>query len=177
MKFEILNREKQYQGRAFAVQKVLMRLPNDKQRNYDLVDHNDSVTILPVDQQGNIWFVRQFRLGAEDQLLELPAGVLENGEDPLNCAARELREETGMGSEKLDFLGDFFLAPGYSNEHMYVYLATMLFPEALQADADEFLNVEKIPLGEVYEMAKKGQLKDAKTLATLLLAMPFLSIP
>lgn len=176
MNFEILNREKQYQGRAFAVQKVLMRLPNDKQRNYDLVDHNDSVTILPVDQQGNIWFVRQYRLGAEDQLLELPAGVLEDGEDPLKCAARELREETGMGSEKLDFLGDFYLAPGYSNEHMYVYLATMLFPEALQADADEFLNVEKISLSEVYEMAKKGQLKDAKTLATLLLAMPFLSI-
>ncbi|MAT45501.1 MAG: ADP-ribose pyrophosphatase [Anaerolineaceae bacterium] len=177
MDFEILNRETIYSGRAFGVQKVNLLLPNQKESVFDLVKHNGSVTIVPLDEAGNIWFVRQYRLGAESQLLELPAGVLEREEDPLVCAAREVREEIGMGAKELQFLGDFYLAPGYSSEHMFVFLATGLFPEELPHDEDEFLNTVKIPFPQVYEMAKKGELKDSKSLAALLLALPHLSIP
>ncbi len=175
MDFEILNRETIYAGRAFGVQKVYLRLPNQKEKVYDLVAHNDSVTIVPVDKEKNIWFVKQFRLGVEGQLLELPAGVMEKGETPQYSAEREVREETGMGSENLILLGDYYLAPGYSNEHMFTFLATGLYADQLPPDTDEFITIEKIPVEIVYQMAYKGEFKDSKTLAALLLAQPYLT--
>ena len=177
MDFKVLNRESVYQGRAFKVLKVFLELPNQKQRYYDLVDHNDSVTILPIDKNGDVYFVTQYRLGSESQLLELPAGVIEDNEPPHVCAMRELQEEIGMAAEKLELLGDFYLVPGYSNEHMYTYLAMGLFPSALNPDADEFLNISRIPYAQVLEMMRSGKIQDAKTLATLALALPILGFP
>jgi ADP-ribose pyrophosphatase len=174
MTFTILNREVTYKSRAFNIQKVHLRLPNDKERDYDLVDHNDSVVIVPVDQDGNIWFVSQYRLGSESQLLELPAGVLDEGEDPITGAKRELREEIGMSSGDLKALGNFYLAAGYSNENMYAFLATGLKEDALEPDSDEFLEIIKIPLSEVYRMAGAAKFNDSKTLAAILLAQPYL---
>ena len=176
MNFKILNRESVYQGRAFEVQKVYLQLPNNKKRYYDLVVHHDSVTIIPLGQDGNLWFVSQYRLGVEGQLLELPAGVLEDGEDPKGGALREIREEIGMSSNNLKFLGDFYLAPGYSSEHMFIYLATDLFPSSLDPDSDEFINVQKISIPDVLDLVHKGEIKDAKTLAALMLALPQLSV-
>jgi ADP-ribose pyrophosphatase len=174
MDFKILDRESVYQGRAFEVQKVLLELPNQKQRHYDLVDHNDSITVLPIDKNGDVHFVTQYRLGSQSQLLELPAGVMEDNELPEVCAMREIREEIGMAAENLQLLGDFYLAPGYCNEHMFTYLATGLYPSKLTPDADEFLNVSKIPYLEVLKMMRSGKIQDAKTLATLALAFPIL---
>ena len=176
MDFKILNRDTVYRGRAFRVEKVLLELPNLKQRYYDLVDHNNSVTILPIDEFGNVFFVTQYRLGSNGQLLELPAGVVEDQEEPEICALREIQEEIGMAAKNLDFLGDFYLAAGYSTEHMYTYLATNLYSSALNPDADEFLNVSKIPFKEVLEMMREGKIKDAKTLATLALAIPLIKL-
>jgi ADP-ribose pyrophosphatase len=173
MDFTILDRETTYQTRAFSVQKVNIQLPNDHKRIYDLVVHNDSVTIVPVDQDGNIWFVTQYRLGSESQLLELPAGVMEADEDPSVCAAREIREETGMAAGNLQYLGGFYLAPGYSNEHMEVFLATKLYPAALEPDADEFLKCSKVHFSEAVRMSQTGQIHDAKTIAALMMASPF----
>lgn len=170
MIFEELKRDTVYQGRAFGVQVVRMRLPDNRVRDYDLVHHAPSVTIVPVDEQGRLLFVRQFRLGAGEELLELPAGVMEAGEEPLICAAREIREETGFAAGKLELLGDFYLAPGYSDEHMYVYLATELNPDPLKQDDDEFLELEAIPAAKVF--AGKNHIHDSKSLAALLLALP-----
>lgn len=177
MDFKILDRESVYQGRAFKVQKVFLELPNQEQRYFDLVDHNDSVTILPIDKNGDVYFVTQYRLGSQCQLLELPAGVIEDHELPEVCAMRELQEEIGMAAEDLQLLGDFYLAPGYCNEHMYTYLATGLYPSTLAPDADEFLNVSKIPYLQVLELMRSGKIQDAKTLATLALAFPILGFP
>jgi len=177
MDFKILNRESTYQSHAFNVQKVFLELPNQKQRYYDLVDHKDSVTVLPIDENGDVYFVTQYRLGAERQLLELPAGVIEDGEPPEICAMREIKEEIGMAAENLKLLGDFYLVPGYCNEHMYTYLATGLFPSPLKPDADEFLQINKIPYQQVLEMMKSGNIQDVKTLATLALAFPILGFP
>ncbi|GAP12365.1 NTP pyrophosphohydrolase including oxidative damage repair enzymes [Longilinea arvoryzae] len=170
MIFEELKRDTVYQGRAFGVQVVHLRLPDDRVRDYDLVHHMPSVTIVPLDEKGRLLFVRQFRLGAGEELLELPAGVMEAGEEPLACAEREVREETGYAAGKMELLGDFYLAPGYSDEHMYVYLATGLQPDPLKQDDDEFLELEAIPAGEV--LAGRNTLHDSKTLAALLLAQP-----
>jgi len=177
MDFKILNRESTYQSHAFNVQKVFLELPNQKQRYYDLVDHKDSVTVLPIDENGDVYFVTQYRLGAERQLLELPAGVIEDGEPPEICAMREIQEEIGMAAENLKLLGDFYLVPGYCTEHMYTYLATGLFPSPLKPDADEFLQISKIPYQQVMEMMKSGNIQDVKTLATLALAFPILGFP
>lgn len=174
MKFAILDRETKYRGRAFSVQKVNIQLPNNKESIYDLVVHNNSVTIIPIDQDGNIWFVTQFRLGSESQLMELPAGVIETGEDATECAAREIREEIGMAAEKLERLGEFYLAPGYSNENMIIFLARGLYPSALKPDADEFLSCSKFHFSEVLKMCESGKINDAKTLAALMLALPYL---
>ena len=177
MDFKILQRDKAYSGRAFEVEKVLIELPNNKQSYYDLVDHKDSISVLPIDENGDVWFVRQYRLGSESQLLELPAGVIEDGEAPEICAMREIQEEIGMAAKNLTFLGDFYLVPGYCNEHMYTYLASGLYPSPLNPDIDEFLNIEKIPYHEVLEMVKNKSINDGKTLATFALAFPFLGFP
>jgi ADP-ribose pyrophosphatase len=168
--FEILSSTTTYTGRILAVERVEACMPNGKTGNYDLVRHNDSVSILPLDHDGNIWFVRQYRLGAEKELLELPAGVMELNEDPLECAHREIREETGMDAGSMVYLGKAYLAPGYCTEAMYFYLARDLQAAPLGQDEDEFIVIQKIPSVDIPSMIKKGLIQDSKTLAALTLA-------
>lgn len=172
--FDLLHHETVYTGRAFSVEVVEARLPDGKVRLYDLVRHPGAVTIVPLDDQGRIWFVRQYRLGADMPLLELPAGTLNLQEDPAVCAAREVREETGMAARELKKLGELYLAPGYSTEFMHIFLATGLYPDRLEGDDDEFLQTEAIPAAEVLRMVRENEMNDGKTLAALMLAMPYL---
>lgn len=174
MNFTILGRDTVYNGRAFDVQKVYLQLPDATKKHYDLVVHAESVTILPLDSQGNVYFVRQFRLGAGGDLLELPAGILDEGEDALTGARREIQEETGMGCDSMQLLGDFYMSPGYCDEHMHLYLAKNIYPSYLSPDPDEFLTVEKIRLREAIEMVHKGEIKDMKSVTAILLALPYL---
>jgi ADP-ribose pyrophosphatase len=169
MGFNILDRKTIYKGYAFDLESVRMQLPDGNLKSYDLVNHRGAVTIVPVDPEGNILFVRQYRIGAEQELLELPAGVLNSMEPHDRAAAREVREETGMAAEHMQLLGDFYMAPGYSSEHMYVYLATGLYPDPLEQDADEFLELIPIPAAEALRMARSGRIQDGKSLAALLM--------
>jgi ADP-ribose pyrophosphatase len=164
-----------YHGRAFDVRRDQVRLPDGQIVHMDIVDHVGAVTLIPVDDQGRIWFVRQYRQAAGETLLELPAGMIEVGERPETCARREIREEIGMAAGKIQKIGEYFLAPGYSTEFMHVYLATDLHPDPLPGDVDEFLSVEAISIEQAFLMAENGEIRDAKTLATLLLARPLLS--
>ena len=173
--FKILARKTVIKSRAFDVQKVDFRLPNGQQHSYDLVDHPDAVTILPINEQGEVYFVRQYRVGAEALLLELPAGVLDAGEKPEVAARRELREEIGMDCERLDKIGEFFMSPGYTNEYMTVFLASNLFSSPLSQDDDEFLEVLAIPLTHVFELLKSQQILDGKTISSFLFALPKLA--
>lgn len=175
MKFETLQRETVYQGKAFDVHRDKVLLPNGQSTQLDIVEHVGAVTILPLDEQGRIWFVRQYRHPAAQQLLELPAGTLEPGEPPEACALREIREETGQAAGEMRKLGEFFLAPGYSTETMHVFLATKLRPDPLPSDSDEFLSVETRPVAEVLQMVERGEIQDGKTLAALMLARRWLS--
>lgn len=168
MKFKLISSELIYHGEVFSVRRDILRTPADQRINLDIVEHDDAVTILPLDEQGRVWFVRQYRHAAERDLLELPAGKLEPMEPPEECARREIREEIGMAAEQLEKLGSFYLAPGYSTEFMHVYLATGLYPDPLPGDEDEFLSVTAFPVEKVFELAASGQLIDAKSLAALL---------
>ncbi len=172
--YEIIHSDTIFKGHAFSVELLLTQLPDGNRKVYELVRHSQAVTLVPIDPAGQIYFVRQYRIGAGQALLELPAGVLEPGEDPAGGAGREVREETGLAAGKLLKLGEFFLAPGYSSELMHVFLATDLYPSPLQPDDDEFLQVEKMLVHRAYEMVDAGLIKDGKTLAALLLARPHL---
>ncbi len=172
MKFEFLKSEPLFQGRAFRIRRDTLKAPDGRETKFEIVEHNGSVIILPIDDQGNLFFVRQYRHAAGADLLELPAGTREGDEPFEACARREIREETGMAAGKLEKLGDFYLAPGYSTEFMAVFLATDLSPNPLEADADEFLQVEKIPVKKAIQMAAHGEVPDAKSLAALFLARP-----
>ena len=170
MPFEFLRSETILKGRAFAIRRDTLKAPDGRETKFDIIEHGGSVIIVPIDKDGNLLFVRQYRHAAGMDLLELPAGTLEEGEDPAICAAREIREETGFAADKIEKIGDFYLAPGYSTEFMHVYLAQDLRHDPLEADADEFLSVEKIPFAEAVQMAERGEMPDAKSLAALLLA-------
>jgi ADP-ribose pyrophosphatase len=175
MDFKEMGREKIYKGRVFDIERVQVRLPDQRDSYYEVITHPGAVSIIPLDAQGRILFVRQFRPAAWQEVLELPAGTLEKGEDPLDCAKRELREETGWAAKEIFKLGYFYLAPGYSSECLHMFLARDLYHAPLEADTDEFINVEAIAVDEVYEMARRGEFKDGKTLAGLLLAKPYLT--
>ena len=174
MAFKVLDSKLVYQGRAFNVRRDQVTMPNGVSAWWDIVEHVDSIMVIPVDGEGRIWFVRQYRHPAAQEVLEMPAGVLEHGESPEACASREIREEIGMTAGKLQKIGEFFLAAGYSSEYMHVYLATDLRPDPLEADADEFLSIEKISIAEAYRMAENNQVRDAKTLAGLFLSRTYL---
>ena len=162
------------QGRAFKIRRDYLKTPDGRDTTFEIIEHGGSVIIIPIDADGNIHFVRQYRHAAGIDLLELPAGTRDNNEPYEDCAAREIREETGMEAGKLQKVGEFYLAPGYSTEFMAVYIATDLKYNPLEADEDEFLSVEKVPVGEAIQRAERGELPDAKSLAALLLARPYL---
>ncbi len=174
MPFELLKSEIVYPGRAFTIRRDTLRMPDAREASFDIVEHVGSVIILPLDADGQLLFVRQYRHAAGLELLELPAGTLDKDESPEACATREVREETGMAAGKLEPLGGFYLAPGYSTEYMHVYLATDLRYDPLEADADEFLTVERFPLKEALVMFESGEIQDAKSLAAILLARKYL---
>lgn len=173
--FELLKSDVLMKGRAFAIRRDTLKTPDGRETKFEIIEHGGSVVLIPVDEKGNILFVRQYRHATEQELLELPAGTLNEEEEFETCAAREIREETGMAAGKLDKLGEFYLAPGYSTEFMAVYLATDLSYSPLEADADEFLSLETIPVAEAIQKAERGEVPDAKSLAALFLARPFLA--
>ncbi len=169
MPFELIHSEVVFPGRAFTIRQDTLRLPDGRETRLDIVEHVGSVVIIPLDEEGNLLFVRQYRHAAELDILELPAGTLNKNEPPEVCAHREIREETGMAAGHMEHLGGFYLAPGYSTEYMNVSLATDLRKDPLEPDEDEILSVEKLPLQAALQQALAGQIQDAKTLAALFL--------
>lgn len=174
MPFEFVRSEVLLQGRAFKIRRDTLKTPDGRETKFDIIEHGGSVVLVPVDEDGNVLFVRQYRHATGGDLLELPAGT-RDGEEPFEeCAAREIREETGLEAGKLQKVGDFYLAPGYSSEFMAVFLATELKHNPLDGDDDEFLQVEKIPAKEAAARFEHGEIPDAKSLAAWLLAKPHL---
>ena len=174
MPFELLKSDILMKGRAFAIRRDTLKTPDGHETKFEIIEHGGSVVIIPIDENGNVLLVRQYRHAAGGDLLELPAGTLDEDEKPEACAAREIREETNMAAGMLKKLGDFYLAPGYSTEFMHVFLATDLSYNPLEEDEDEFLSVEALPVAEAIQKAERGEIPDAKSLAALFLARPYL---
>ncbi len=172
---ETISTERAFQGRRLSVRVDKVRLTDGTITTRDIVDHPNSVCIVAVDEAGNVLLVRQYRKAPERELLELPAGVIDPGEEPLVAAQRELREETGYSASELRQLGYFFAAPGSMTECLFSFLATGLCEDALSPDDDERIQLERMPFDDVVRMARAGEIHDAKTLASLLLASPLVS--
>ena len=166
----VLKHETLYEGRIVKLYLETVRLPNGEEARREIIRHPGAVAIVPVDEEQRVTLVRQFRLAAGRHMLEVPAGTLEPGEEPLVCAERELQEEAGMFPGKLEALGGIFVAPGYSSEYIHLYLATDLRPSQLEGDADEFLEVRSMLLTEALALIDSGELNDGKTITALLLA-------
>jgi ADP-ribose pyrophosphatase len=166
---DVVSSEKVFQGRAIRLRVDQVRL-NNGTFPIEVLEHSGGVAVVPIDGDDNVLMVRQYRHSVGQVLLEIPAGTVKPGEDPAACAARELQEEVGMKADKIDLIGEFFLAPGYSSELMRLYLAAGLTPSSLPQDEDEEIVVEKIPFARAVQMAIRGELRDAKSIVGLLLA-------
>lgn len=170
MPARVLKSETVFRGRAFNVRLDEIEYAPGRTTRMEVVEHTGAVTMVPVDDEGRVWFIRQYRHPIGQELLELPAGTLEPGEDPAAGAARELQEEIGMRAEQLEPLLAFYLAPGYSTELMHVYLARGLRPASLPQDEDEVISPVPLPLAEALAAADRGEVRDAKSLAALFAA-------
>jgi ADP-ribose pyrophosphatase len=161
-----------YSGRVVMLDVDRVRLPDGRESVREVVRHAGAVVVLPLFDDGRIVLVRQFRYPIEGVLLELPAGTLEPGEEPRACAERELVEETGWRAGRLRELGSFYSTPGFTNEVLHSFIATGMRPSdgGVAPEADEFIEVVVVSAEEALSMAWRGDIRDAKTLATLFLA-------
>jgi len=172
----IVNREptiasrRVYDGRVVNLRIDTVRLDDGGTTQREIVEHRGSVAIVPLDADGHVLMVCQYRKPAERELLEIPAGTLEPGESPDHCAARELEEEVGHSPGRLLPLGHFYTSPGFCTEVIHLYLATELRPTTAHTEADEFIVIERLPLDEALRMVHRGEIRDAKTIVGLLKA-------
>lgn len=174
LKEEMVSQETVYQGIIVNVRRDKAKLPDGRLTNREVVEHPGGVTILPVDEAGNCYMVRQFRYPFGRMMLEAPAGKLEYGEEHRSCAERELSEETGLRADELVYLGPCCTSPGFSTEVLHIYLALGLHQGESHPDEDEFLNVEKRSLSELVALAMSGEIDDGKTVVALLKAEKYL---
>lgn len=165
-----LSGETVYSGEILTVQKDIVALPNGANVCREIVRHNGACCVVAIDDQKNVFLVRQFRYALNNEVLELPAGKLDViGESPLDAAKRELFEETGVKANDWVDLGTIYPSPGYCDEVIYLYVATDLTQEdSLHLDEGEFLKVEKYSLDEIFEKILYGKIRDSKTICAIL---------
>ena len=168
---QMISSERVFDGRIVRVRTDAVLLANGRNATREVVEHRPSVVVVPIDADGNAVLVRQYRYPAEQVLLEAPAGVVEESETPDDCAIRELQEEIGFSSRDLRALGGFWMSPGYCTEFMYAYLAKDLVSSRLEADADESIEVARVPISRVSRLIRLGEIQDAKTIAALVMAV------
>lgn len=157
-----------FDGRIIRVKVDNVMLPDGRPASREVVCHNGGCSVVPITKQGEVILVKQFRYPYMEEVYEIPAGKLELGEDPADCAVRELREETGCKAEKVIDLGYIYPTPGYSNEKIYMYLALNLERGEMCLDDGEFLVLESFSIDDALKMIADSRIRDAKTIIGIL---------
>jgi ADP-ribose pyrophosphatase len=157
-----------YDGRAVNLRVDTVEKPNGKTTTREIVEHSDCVAVVVLDSKNKIILVRQYRKAAGKSLLEIPAGGIDPGEQPIASVRRELQEEIGYLPNKIDKLGGFYSAPGYCTEYLHLYLATHLTPSRREAEDTEDIEVVRVPLSHIPQLIASGEICDSKSIAGLL---------
>ena len=157
-----------YDGKILQLYNDEILTPNGKTAYREIINHHGGASILPIDDEGNIYLVEQYRYAYKQLLLEIPAGKLEKGEDAKVCAIRELKEEIGAECKEIKKMALVYPTPGYTNEPLHIFVATGLTFGDTKWDDDEYLNIKKIPFDKALEMVKNGEIKDGKSVVAIL---------
>jgi ADP-ribose pyrophosphatase len=165
---ELISSSRVYDGRVVGLRVDRVRLPNGRVTEREIVEHAGAVGIVAVDDDGDVLLVRQFRSALSMMLLEIPAGTLGVGEAVRECAFRELQEETGYAAREMQELYAFYSSPGFSNERIWLFLATGLSQGAQQLETDEIIEVVKVPLDRALKMVASGEICDGKSILGLI---------
>jgi len=165
--------EKIFEGEILSVLFDEVEIENGRNSTREHISHNGGAAVIALDNEGFVYLVEQFRYPYKKVLLEVAAGKLKLGEDPLECGKRELWEETGIKAKNYTSLGEVYPTPGYSNEIIYLYLATELEFGEQNCDEDEFVTVNKMSLDEAVKMVLSGAIKDSKTQIAILKTKEF----
>jgi len=170
MTAKINNRTTIHQGQVFSLVRENVTLDNGVTTDVDFVEHPGATAIIPMLSDSRVLLLKQYRHSLREYIWEIPAGTLDPGEEVLDCAKRELIEETGYSAEQWQKLGEITPVPGYSDERIHIYLATDLQPATQDLDRDEIIKVPTVRFSEAVEMIKNGDIQDAKSISGLLMA-------
>jgi len=163
-----LSSQQIYRGRAVNLHVDTVEKPSGRKATREVVEHSDCVAVVVLDDQDNVLLVRQFRYPIGKFLVEVPAGGINAGEEPLDCVRRELQEEIGYLPQKIENLGGFYSIPGYGTEYLYCYLATNLVPSRLVAEDTEGIELVRVLTNQIPRLIASGEICDAKSIAALL---------
>ena len=166
--YKLLRKYPACQGNVMDFYECEIGLPDGSVTHWDLIHHPGGAAVLPIDDDGKLILERQYRIGADAELLEIPAGKSEPGEDPMDTVRREMEEEIGYTSDDIELLVRFAPAPAYSEELTTIFLARNLKKTATKHDDDEFLSIERYDVDSVVEMINSGELIDGKTIAAVM---------
>lgn len=157
-----------YDGRALKMRVDTVQKSNGTTTKREIVEHKDCVAVVVLDYKDNVILVKQYRKAVGKQLLEIPAGGIDDGEQPIEAVKRELQEEIGYLPNKIDKLGGFYASPGYSTEYLHLYLATYLVESRLEAEDTDEIEVVRVPLSRIPDLITSSEICDAKSIAGLL---------
>lgn len=167
-KLEILSSKLAHQGSILRFYSKEMKIPNGNVVSWDYIEHHGAAAIVAIKENGNIIFVRQYRIGTDDIVLEIPAGAKDSAEeDAYICAGRELEEETGYRTDELHHLIDYCPAPAYTSEKVGIYYTEKLIPSKQKLDENEFVELVEYSLSEAIQMIEIGEITDGKTIAAI----------
>ncbi len=170
MTAKINNRLTVHQGKVFSLIRENVTLDNGVTTDMEFVEHPGATAVIPMLNESRVLLLKQYRHALKEYIWEIPAGTLDPQESVINCAKRELIEETGYSADQWQKLAEITPVPGYSDERIHIYLATELQPAEQNLDTDEIINVHEVEYSEAIEMIKMGEIQDAKSITGLFLA-------
>ena len=165
---ETLSSRTVFEGRAVRLRVDTVKTADGRESTREIVEHSDCIAVIPIDENDNVLLVNQYRKAIEKELLEIPAGGIDPGEEPEEAVRREMQEETGYLPEKVERLGGFYSSPGFCTEYLHLYLATDLTPSQLYAEDTESIRLVRVPIAEIPGLITSGSICDAKSIAGLL---------